>query len=458
MSQIRLLAAALMATTLSVHDAHSAEPKDPCKEACRLDGECTRMNKQCVATSKRDCERSEACSEFAHCSLDSVLGQCVTRTSDDCRRWHLCRTNGACSVDGSLCVVRTDADCRSSDTCRFRGNCRARKGSCEAGSVSDCLQSLACKDPTKVPGWKKPDYAYEREEKACVFVKKDGACITGLDCTIPCRERGRCKADNERNLCVAATEADCRASDYCKTLGHCHLDPHGRNGFAWCVIRSAADCTKTPGCKDDGDCGFIPGTEQCDVTRDADCRRSLACTERGRCTYYRAQGDVLGRCVAGSDKDCEKSTDCTKLNRCTAIRGNCEQLQEENPPTGGVTTGSPTSARPSGPDSSAPSAPPSPQPALAPELIQEVVRSRFPAIRSCYEAARKKDPKLTGRISMSFAINKDGAIANVTSKESTFTDKNLVACIEREFRTLRFSPHNADPIRVTYPIQFAPSK
>lgn len=92
---------------------------------------------------------------------------------------------------------------------------------------------------------------------------------------------------------------------------------------------------------------------------------------------------------------------------------------------------------------------------LPPEVIQRVVRQSNGRFRMCYESALRSDPKLKGRVAVSFAISRDGSVSGVSASGDLPSKVN--SCIAGAFRTLSF-PKPDSVVRVTYPIQFSPGK
>ena len=94
---------------------------------------------------------------------------------------------------------------------------------------------------------------------------------------------------------------------------------------------------------------------------------------------------------------------------------------------------------------------------LPPEVIQRIVRQNFGRFRLCYENGLRTNPKLEGRVTVKFEINKLGAVSSVSvAKDTTMPDKGVSACIERAFHGLSFPQPEGGKVVVVYPIQFAP--
>ena len=90
------------------------------------------------------------------------------------------------------------------------------------------------------------------------------------------------------------------------------------------------------------------------------------------------------------------------------------------------------------------------------EVIQRIVRQNFGRFRLCYENGLRNDPKLGGKVSVSFKITKLGEVAEV-SHTSDLKDKSVGSCVAKAFNGLSFpQPEGGGVVRVTYPIKFSP--
>jgi hypothetical protein len=94
---------------------------------------------------------------------------------------------------------------------------------------------------------------------------------------------------------------------------------------------------------------------------------------------------------------------------------------------------------------------------IPPEVIQRIVRQNFGRFRLCYENGLRNNPSLTGRVSVGFAIGRDGAVSSVQNGGSDLPDAGVVGCVVRSFYGLSFPPPDAGIVTVTYPLLFSPS-
>lgn len=112
--------------------------------------------------------------------------------------------------------------------------------------------------------------------------------------------------------------------------------------------------------------------------------------------------------------------------------------------------------------SSAPSLPPPPKANhpdlgyLPPELIQSVVRIGFGRIRACYEVGLGRDPKLEGRVSVRFIIERDGTVKTSSDGGSDIPDSAVRDCVVHEFLGFKFPAPETGIVTVVYPIMLAP--
>ncbi|WP_159397506.1 AgmX/PglI C-terminal domain-containing protein [Sorangium cellulosum] len=98
---------------------------------------------------------------------------------------------------------------------------------------------------------------------------------------------------------------------------------------------------------------------------------------------------------------------------------------------------------------------------LPPPVIQSEVRSHFGQVRACYEDGLKRDPKLAGKVTACFVIEKDGAVgahkvAGPAEDPGTIPDPVVRDCIDKVLATLRFPAPQGGIVSVVYPILLSP--
>ena len=102
-------------------------------------------------------------------------------------------------------------------------------------------------------------------------------------------------------------------------------------------------------------------------------------------------------------------------------------------------------------------------PRVDPSYIQQRIREDlFPIARKCYGDALKRDPKLAGRLVVSFRIIGDHKVGGVVddaklTDETTIADPELQTCVRESMMAVSFdAPPNDQEITVVYPIGFSP--
>jgi hypothetical protein len=93
---------------------------------------------------------------------------------------------------------------------------------------------------------------------------------------------------------------------------------------------------------------------------------------------------------------------------------------------------------------------------IAPEKIQQIVRANFGAFRVCYEQGLAGNPKLQGKVTVKFVIERDGTVSAATDAGSDLPDPAVVACIVKGYETLKFPKPDGGRVTVVYPIMFNP--
>jgi len=93
---------------------------------------------------------------------------------------------------------------------------------------------------------------------------------------------------------------------------------------------------------------------------------------------------------------------------------------------------------------------------LPPEVIQRIVRQNFGRFRLCYEQGLRSDPKLAGKISVKFEIDRSGAVQKVADAGSDLKSPAVIACVLRAFGNLSFPQPESGTVSVVYPITFDP--
>lgn len=93
---------------------------------------------------------------------------------------------------------------------------------------------------------------------------------------------------------------------------------------------------------------------------------------------------------------------------------------------------------------------------LNPAVIQEHLRARFSKLKHCYEQGVRKNPRLGGKVTVRFIIEKDGRVGNAAPVCTSMPDAAVVACIVGEYGQIRFPRPEAGTVTVVYPVTFSP--
>ncbi len=91
---------------------------------------------------------------------------------------------------------------------------------------------------------------------------------------------------------------------------------------------------------------------------------------------------------------------------------------------------------------------------LAPSRIQAVVRGQFGRLRLCYENALRKDPTLQGKVTVRFAIGRDGKVMKA-SATGDIANPDVISCVGRAFEGMTFPKPDGGIVTVSYPVVFS---
>ncbi len=101
---------------------------------------------------------------------------------------------------------------------------------------------------------------------------------------------------------------------------------------------------------------------------------------------------------------------------------------------------------------------------ISQKVIDDVVREHADAFQDCYQEGLDRRPKLKGKITVVFAVEKDGTVSDAKAKSATLKDEKVETCILDEFRTMQFPDLSGGcdedrddcTVRITYPLTFSP--
>jgi hypothetical protein len=91
------------------------------------------------------------------------------------------------------------------------------------------------------------------------------------------------------------------------------------------------------------------------------------------------------------------------------------------------------------------------------DVIQRIVRQNMGRFRACYEGGLRGNPGLTGRVAVSFIIDRTGAVSIAQDGGSDLPDAAVSQCIVKSFYSLSFPAPQGGTVSVTYPIVLSPS-
>jgi outer membrane biosynthesis protein TonB len=96
-------------------------------------------------------------------------------------------------------------------------------------------------------------------------------------------------------------------------------------------------------------------------------------------------------------------------------------------------------------------------PAYPPSALLETFSNAKAKLIACYEPGRKRNPKLRGKVIVKLTINTDGSAKPVVNQNSNLEDPEVIACVIRTVKSLRFPKPVEGSVTVTYPFIFRPT-
>ena len=85
------------------------------------------------------------------------------------------------------------------------------------------------------------------------------------------------------------------------------------------------------------------------------------------------------------------------------------------------------------------------------------LRSHHPALRACYEKARRRNPELRGQVVMRLMIDDDGDVDEVYDHGSDLPSRKAIECMREVYEDIQFSRQPART-SIVYPLYFAPDR
>lgn len=90
-------------------------------------------------------------------------------------------------------------------------------------------------------------------------------------------------------------------------------------------------------------------------------------------------------------------------------------------------------------------------------VIQKGVQPYAKAISECYDAGRRREPGLRGKVVFRFAVARDGSVPWVAVEDSDMPDQDVVDCMVSELGRAVFpAPEKGGPASVVVPMTFGP--
>lgn len=93
------------------------------------------------------------------------------------------------------------------------------------------------------------------------------------------------------------------------------------------------------------------------------------------------------------------------------------------------------------------------------EDIRKLIAERRPDARACYDAARKRDSTLAGKIIINFAIDSEGMVGETSQgmQDGQIEDQEVVECVSAVIKTVRFAPSpKGKTTRAYHRFEFSP--
>lgn len=90
-------------------------------------------------------------------------------------------------------------------------------------------------------------------------------------------------------------------------------------------------------------------------------------------------------------------------------------------------------------------------------VVVRTIKARLGAIKGCYERELRRNPSLSGKVTIEFTIEERGNVTGVTVAENTTGDSAVGKCVASAVRRFRFNPGpSGGSVVFSYPFVFAP--
>ncbi len=85
--------------------------------------------------------------------------------------------------------------------------------------------------------------------------------------------------------------------------------------------------------------------------------------------------------------------------------------------------------------------------------VRSVVRDSAQRLRACYEHGLRNDPRLAGRVMVSFSVDARGAVEDVEAQSDTLP-ADVTSCVATVFTSVTFTAPKAPPAKIVVPVDF----
>jgi TonB family protein len=90
------------------------------------------------------------------------------------------------------------------------------------------------------------------------------------------------------------------------------------------------------------------------------------------------------------------------------------------------------------------------------DVVRTIVRAHLDEVRGCYNEGLGRDPKLAGRVAVTFVIGPDGHVASAQIEEG-IGDDGVERCLVERVKTWKFpAPVGGGNVIISYPFNFRP--
>jgi hypothetical protein len=90
---------------------------------------------------------------------------------------------------------------------------------------------------------------------------------------------------------------------------------------------------------------------------------------------------------------------------------------------------------------------------LTTSAVRDTVRGSAARLRACYEHGLTANPRLAGRVRVSFSVDERGEVSGVDA-ESDSIPADVLGCVKDAFSAMTFSAPKNPPAKVVYPVDF----